>query len=70
MTRKTRGLTRSVIALIMPPFPAASRPSKTIMTFFPSFFDPCLQMTKLDLKLVKGFFVVLSLHLAWSRFMI
>ena len=30
-TRKTRGLTRSVIALIAPPFPAASRPSKTTM---------------------------------------
>src|SRR5262245_34057425 len=30
--RKTRGLTRSVIALIVPPLPAASRPSKTMMT--------------------------------------
>ena len=29
-TRNTRGLDRSVIALIVPPFPAASRPSKTI----------------------------------------
>src|SRR5262249_24537691 len=29
-TRKTRGLTRSVIALMTPPLPAASRPSKTI----------------------------------------
>jgi len=27
-TRKIRGLTRSVIALIVPPLPAASRPSK------------------------------------------
>ncbi len=33
--RKIRGLTRSVIALIVPPFPAASRPSKTMMTFIP-----------------------------------
>src|SRR6516165_8879347 len=29
--RKTRGLTRSVIARIVPPLPAASRPSKTMM---------------------------------------
>ena len=28
-TRKTRGLTRSVMALIVPPLPAASRPSNT-----------------------------------------
>src|SRR5512140_2277680 len=33
--RKTRGLTRSVMALIVPPLPAASRPSKTIMTRSP-----------------------------------
>src|SRR4051795_3099763 len=31
-TRKTRGLTRSVIALIVPPFPAPSRPSRTMTT--------------------------------------
>src|SRR4029453_11543761 len=31
-TRNTRGLTRSVIALMRPPLPAASRPSKTIAT--------------------------------------
>ena len=35
MTRKTRGLTRSVIALIVPPLPAPSRPSKTMHTFAP-----------------------------------
>src|SRR5262249_30911601 len=31
-TRKTRGLTRSVIARIVPPLPAPSRPSKTMIT--------------------------------------
>src|SRR6202034_332539 len=31
-TRNTRGLTRSVIALITPPLPAASRPSNTTTT--------------------------------------
>src|SRR6516225_7307291 len=34
-TRNTRGLTRSVIALIAPPLPAASRPSKTTTTRSP-----------------------------------
>src|SRR5580765_477248 len=34
-TRKTRGLTRSVRALIVPPLPAPSRPSKTMQTFAP-----------------------------------
>ncbi len=34
-TRNTRGLTRSVIRLIVPPFPAVSRPSKTRQTFAP-----------------------------------
>src|SRR5512139_3385400 len=31
-SRNTRGLTRSVMALMVPPLPAASRPSKTMMT--------------------------------------
>ena len=35
MTRNTRGLTRSVIALMVPPLPAVSRPSKTMQTFAP-----------------------------------
>src|SRR5262245_46348398 len=35
-TRNTRGLTRSVIALIEPPFPAPSRPSNTMHTRRPS----------------------------------
>src|SRR6516225_9666816 len=35
-TRNTRGLTRSVMALIVPPLPAASRPSKITTTRRPS----------------------------------
>src|SRR5215831_10913566 len=35
-TRNTRGLTRSVMALIVPPLPAASRPSKTTTTRSPA----------------------------------
>jgi hypothetical protein len=34
-TRKTRGLTRSVIALMAPPLPARSRPSKITQAFRP-----------------------------------
>src|SRR5215475_12360776 len=41
-TRNTRGLTRSVIALMVPPLPAASRPSNTMMTRNPlCFTQPC-----------------------------
>src|SRR5690349_4474281 len=35
-TRKTRGLTRSTMRLMVPPLPAASRPSKTMITRNPS----------------------------------
>ena len=34
-TRNTRGLTRSVIRLIVPPFPAVSRPSNTTQILAP-----------------------------------
>ena len=34
-TRKVRGLTRSVIRLIVPPLPAVSRPSNTTQTLAP-----------------------------------
>ena len=37
-TRNTRGLTRSVIALIVPPLPALSRPSKTTQILAPDAF--------------------------------
>src|SRR5262249_46258387 len=37
-TRKTRGLTRSVMARMVPPLPAPSRPSKTMMTRRPLYF--------------------------------
>ena len=37
-TRNTRGLTRSVIALIVPPLPAVSRPSNTMQTLAPDAF--------------------------------
>ena len=34
-TRNTRGLTRSVIRLMVPPFPAVSRPSNTMQILAP-----------------------------------
>ena len=34
-TRNTRGLTRSVIRLIVPPLPAVSRPSNTTQSLAP-----------------------------------
>src|SRR5690348_1077747 len=37
-TRNTRGLTRSVIRLIVPPLPAVSRPSNTMQIFAPVAF--------------------------------
>ena len=37
-TRNTLGLTRSVMALMVPPLPAVSRPSKTMHSFAPDAF--------------------------------
>src|SRR5574340_599844 len=44
-TRNTRGLTRSVIALIVPPLPAPSRPSKMTQTFNPLCTTHCWSLT-------------------------
>src|SRR5256885_209164 len=42
-TRNTRGLTRSVIRLIVPPFPAVSRPSNTMQILAPvAFTHSCM----------------------------
>src|SRR5262249_45183512 len=45
MTRNTRGLTRSVIALMVPPFPAPSRPSNTMQILWPLRCTHCLTFT-------------------------
>ena len=42
ITWNTRWLTRSVIRLIVPPFPAVSRPSNTIQILAPRRLDPLL----------------------------
>src|SRR5215467_1846475 len=44
-TRKMRGLTLSVMALIVPPFPAPSRPSKMMQTLRPLCTTHCWSLT-------------------------
>src|SRR3982751_6650096 len=44
-TRNTRGLTGSVIALIVPPLPAPSRPSNTTQTLSPACTTHCCSRT-------------------------
>ena len=61
-TRKTRGLTRSVIALIVPPLPAVSRPSKTMQTFAPGVLDPFLHRHQLAVQPPQLALVRLALH--------
>ena len=55
-TRKIRGLTRSVMALMVPPFPAPSRPSKT-MHFQSLVHYPALQFHQLNVEFAQRFLV-------------
>ena len=59
-TRNTRGLTRSVIALMVPPLPAPSRPSNTTMIRKPFCFDPLLKVAQLGLQPAQFLFVLLA----------
>ena len=61
-TRNTRGLTFSVRALIVPPLPAASRPSNTMTTRSPLVVTHRLEMAKLDLQLAQLLFIGFALH--------
>src|SRR6266850_1283360 len=54
-TRKTRGLTRSVIALMVPPLPAPSRPSKTMQIFAPVCFTHSWSFTSSTCSLASSF---------------
>ena len=67
-TRNTRGLTRSVMARIVPPLPAASRPSKTTITRSPLCFTHVLEPAQLGLQLAQCLLVLLlPLQLAVLR---
>ena len=50
-TRAPRGLRCSVNRLMVPPLPAASRPSNRTTTFPPRRLDPLLNLQQLDLQL-------------------
>src|SRR5262252_9232436 len=54
-TRNTRGLTRSVIALMVPPFPAPSRPSNTMQTLSPLCFTHSWSFTSSTCSLASSF---------------
>ena len=66
-TRNTRGLTRSVSARIVPPLPAVSRPSNTMMMRRPFLLDPLLQLAQLRLQLAQLLRVLLGLQLRLRR---
>ncbi len=62
-TRNTRGLTRSVIRLIVPPFPAVSRPSNTTQTLAPESFTHSCIATSSPCKILISPLVLLAFHL-------
>ena len=62
-SQKARGLTRSVIALMVPPLPAASRPSKITITRSPLSFTHSCRRQSSSLQLAQLLFVLLGLHL-------
>ena len=65
-TRNTRGLTRSVSARIVPPLPAVSRPSKTMIDAVALVLDPLLQLAQLGLQLAQLLLVLLVLQTAFG----
>src|SRR5262245_9798553 len=64
-TRKTRGLTRSVIALMVPPLPAASRPSKMTMTRSPFSFTQAWSAHSFDCRRVSSFAYFFPFSFLW-----
>src|SRR5688572_28952640 len=61
ITRKTRGLTRSVMALIVPPLPAPSRPSKMTQTLRPLCLTHSCSLTSSTCSFFSSFSYSLSL---------
>ena len=66
-TRNTRGLTRSVMALMVPPLPAASRPSKTMITRRPLCLTHSCSLHSSPCSLRSSFSYFLALHLLRRR---
>ena len=62
-TLNTRGLTRSVMRLIVPPLPAVSRPSNTMQILAPRRLDPLLHGHELAVEARHLGLVLLALHL-------
>ena len=67
-SRNTRGLTRSVMALIVPPLPAASRPSNTMMTRCPVAFTHSWRWHSLAWSLRSSFMYALPFIATLSFF--
>src|SRR4030095_12006840 len=72
--RKTRGLTRSVMARMVPPLPAPSRPSNTMITRRPLCFTQSwsLHSSACSLRSSFSYFLVFSfsLSLVWESLLI
>jgi hypothetical protein len=62
-TRKVRGLTRSVMDRMVPPLPAASRPSKTTMIRSPLALTQSCNEQELGLQLAQLLLVFFALEL-------
>jgi hypothetical protein len=67
-TRNTRGLTRSVIALMLPPLPAPSRPSNTMQILRPLATTHCCSRTSSTCSLRSSFSYSLRLSASPSPF--
>src|ERR1700746_892572 len=65
--RNTRGLTRSVIARIVPPLPAASRPSKTTIRRSPLYFTQSCNLQSSPCSRLSSFSYFLRLRDCSSR---
>src|SRR5215470_6790386 len=68
-TRNTRGLTRSVMALITPPLPAPSRPSNTMQIFIPLSFTHSCRLTSSSCSSSRCFSYTLRLSLSFDFFL-
>src|SRR5215472_10168359 len=67
--RNTRGLTRSVMAFIVPPLPAASRPSKIMIARRPLYFTHSCSLQSSPWSLRNSLvYLFVFILLSWSAF--